>query len=125
MRREENVSAQQSAPEADPRVPRADADPARPGGAVAAAAQGPGAPERLTSSSPPPVSPPVDESLRRTSRVRRGPEYLRAYRRGRRRSGALMILHYVPNEAGIPRLSVTVSRKVGDSVALRAKPDHV
>ena len=27
-----------------------------------------------------------------------------------------MTLHYVPNEAGTPRLGVTVSRKVGSSV---------
>jgi ribonuclease P protein component len=48
--------------------------------------------------------------------VRRGGDYLRAYRRGRRRTGALMVLHYVPNDAGLARLGVTVSRKVGDSV---------
>jgi ribonuclease P protein component len=48
--------------------------------------------------------------------VRRRGEYLRAYRRGRRRSCGLVTLHFSPNEAGVPRLGVTVSRKVGNSV---------
>jgi ribonuclease P protein component len=56
------------------------------------------------------------ESLARTERVRRGGDYLRAYRRGRRRTGALVNLHYFPNDSGAPRLGVTVSRKVGNSV---------
>ena len=48
--------------------------------------------------------------------MRRRGDYLRAYRQGRRRSGALVVLHFVPNEDGVPRLGVTVSRKVGNSV---------
>jgi ribonuclease P protein component len=48
--------------------------------------------------------------------VRRGRDYQRAYRGGRRRSGALVTLHFVPNEVGLARLGVTVSRKVGNSV---------
>jgi len=48
--------------------------------------------------------------------VRRRGDYLRAYRRGRRRSGALVTLHFVANETGEARLGVTVSRKVGNSV---------
>jgi ribonuclease P protein component len=54
--------------------------------------------------------------LPRASRVRRSPEYLRAYRRGRRRTGTFVILHFVPNEVGMFRVGVTVSRKVGNSV---------
>jgi ribonuclease P protein component len=56
------------------------------------------------------------ESLLRGERIRRRPEYLRAYRRGRRRAGAFVILHFTPNELGLPRLGVTVSKKVGNSV---------
>lgn len=48
--------------------------------------------------------------------MRRRGEYLRAYRRGRRRTGELVVLHFVPNDAGAPRVGVTVSRKVGNSV---------
>ncbi len=57
-----------------------------------------------------------DETLRRVERVRRRSDYLRAYRRGRRRSGRLATLHFVPNDTGVARLGVTVSRKVGNSV---------
>jgi len=110
VRREENVPAQQSAEEAHPRVPGADADASRAGGVVAAAAQGPQAHRGLTSDAAP------GEALRREQRVRRRVDYLRAYRQGRRRSGALVVLHYFPNDDGIPRLGVTVSRKVGNSV---------
>ena len=48
--------------------------------------------------------------------MRRRGDYLRAYRRGRRRSGALVTLHFAPNDGGVARLGVTVSRKVGNSV---------
>lgn len=48
--------------------------------------------------------------------MRRRGDYLRAYRRGRRRTGSLLVLHYVPNEGVAARLGVTVSRKVGNSV---------
>ena len=48
--------------------------------------------------------------------MRRRGDYLRAYRRGRRRSGALVTLHFVANDGAQARLGVTVSRKVGNSV---------
>jgi ribonuclease P protein component len=64
----------------------------------------------------PAVRLPAGEALARRQRVRRGGEYLRAYRNGRRRTGALVNLHYVPNQGEEPRLGVTVSRKVGNSV---------
>jgi len=117
VRREEDVSTQQPAAQAHARVPGADADAARAGGVVAAAAQGPQAAERLTESLAAAVAPPPGaERLRRGERVRRRGEYLRAYRRGRRRSGALVMLHFFPNDAGAARVGVTVSRKVGNSV---------
>ena len=117
MRREENVSTQQPAAQAHARVPGADADAARAGGAGAAAAQGPQAAERLSAGSAAAAArEPADERLRRGERVRRSGEYLRAYRRGRRRSGALVVLHFFPNDGGSARLGVTVSRKVGNSV---------
>jgi ribonuclease P protein component len=113
VRREENVPAQQSAAQAHARLPGADADPARPGGALEAAAQGAQAAERLSAE---PAATPPGEGLGRQDRVRRRREYLGAYRRGRRRSGALATLHFVPNDAGVARVGVTVSRKVGNSV---------
>ena len=57
-----------------------------------------------------------DESLRRAERMRRRTEYLRCYRQGRRRHGNLLILYAVPNDLDHPRLGITVSRKVGNSV---------
>ena len=118
MRREENVSAQQPAAQAHARVPGAHAHPPRPGRAVAPPPQGPQAAERLTAaaSAAGAAAAPGGERLRREQRVRRRADYLRAYRRGRRRSGALVTLHFVANEGAPARLGVTVSRKVGNSV---------
>jgi len=43
-------------------------------------------------------------------------DYLRCYRSGRRRQGALVALYLIPNPLGHPRIGVTTSRKVGKSV---------
>jgi ribonuclease P protein component len=56
------------------------------------------------------------EGLPPRARLRRRQDYLRAYRRGRRRTGAFVILYIVANQEGSPRLGITVSRKVGNSV---------
>jgi ribonuclease P protein component len=48
--------------------------------------------------------------------LRRRHDYLRAYRQGRRRSGTYFIVYLMDNEQGGPRLGITVSRKVGNSV---------
>jgi ribonuclease P protein component len=62
-------------------------------------------------------SPPDSgERLTREERLRRRADFLRCYRRGRRRHSALAVLHFVPNRAGHPRLGITASRKVGNSV---------
>ena len=109
MRREENVSAQQSPAQADARLPGAHAHARRSAGARAPAEEGSQAADRLSERS-------GGEGLRRRERVRRGSEYQRAYRAGRRRSGSLVTLHFLPNETGAARVGVTVSRKVGNSV---------
>lgn len=57
------------------------------------------------------------ESLRAAERLRRRADYLRCYRTGRRRHGALAILYFAPNQLGHPRLGITASRKVGKAVA--------
>jgi ribonuclease P protein component len=49
-------------------------------------------------------------------RLRRRADYLRCYRTGRRRHGALAILYFVPNQIGHPRIGITASRKVGNAV---------
>jgi ribonuclease P protein component len=53
--------------------------------------------------------PPHERLLRRA-------DYLRCYRTGRRRQGALVALYLVPNPLGHPRIGITTSRKVGNAV---------
>jgi ribonuclease P protein component len=61
-------------------------------------------------------SPAGSERLPVAERLRRRADYLRCYRTGRRRHGALAILHFVPNDLGHPRIGITASRKVGKAV---------
>lgn len=58
----------------------------------------------------------MDERLLREHRLRDREGYQRCYRQGRKRHGALVSLHYVPNELEHPRIGITASRKVGNSV---------
>ena len=57
------------------------------------------------------------EGLAPDQRLRRRADYLRCYRQGRRRHGALAVLHVAPNGERQPRLGITASRKVGKAVA--------
>ena len=59
---------------------------------------------------------PRAERLPRQQTLRRGADYQRCYRSGRRRHGSLVTLHFHPNDEGFPRLGITVSRKVGRAV---------
>lgn len=58
------------------------------------------------------------ESLLREDRLRRRADYLRCYEQGVRRRGNLVTLFAVDREpeAAGPRLGITVTRKVGNSV---------
>ena len=56
------------------------------------------------------------ERLRRPDRVRRRPEFERAYDTGIRIHGRFMMLFVVPNGTRTPRLGVAASRKVGSAV---------
>jgi ribonuclease P protein component len=117
---ETDFSAQQSSAQADARLPGADAHQERAGGAGAAAPEGTQAPERLRPEGGRPSGSPGAErreSLRSAERLRRRADYLRCYRTGRRRQGALAILYFAPNQLGHPRLGITASRKVGKAVA--------
>jgi ribonuclease P protein component len=60
---------------------------------------------------------PGSERLRRADRVRRRPEFERAYDAGIRIHGRLMMLFVVPNGGTAARLGVAASRKVGSAVA--------
>lgn len=64
----------------------------------------------------PASAPGRGERLLPQERLRRRADYLRCYRTGRRRHGALALVYFVPNPLGHPRLGITASRKVGGSV---------
>lgn len=56
------------------------------------------------------------ERLRRADRVRRRPEFERAYDTGIRIHGRLMTLFVVANSGATPRLGVAATRKLGSAV---------
>jgi ribonuclease P protein component len=62
-----------------------------------------------------PVSPGL-ETLRPRHRLRRRADFLRCYRRGKKRRGTLATLHFHRNPHGEARLGITASRKVGKAV---------
>lgn len=58
----------------------------------------------------------LGEGLSSCQRLRRSADYVRCYRRGRKKHGALVVLHVHPNDLGEARLGITASRKVGKAV---------
>ena len=58
----------------------------------------------------------MGEGLCRRQRLRRRADFLRCYRRGRKRHGSLASLHFHLSEGQDVRLGVTASRKVGKAV---------
>lgn len=65
---------------------------------------------------PAPLAGTAGERLPPEERLRRRTDYLRCYRTGRRRHGSLALVYFVPNPLGHPRIGITASRKVGNSV---------
>lgn len=53
-------------------------------------------------------------------RLTDSPEFERVYRQGTVYRGKLFSVHAFPNERGIPRLGLSVSRKVGNAVTRNA-----
>ncbi len=142
VQREADVSAQQPAAQADSRLLGPDAYPERPSGDRTSSPEGSPPPSCLTAvgqnrsthrsigrlmseaQAPPPSSTPPSssdagsrsESFRCEDRLRRRGDFLRCYRAGRRRTGSSSILYYISNDTERPRLGITASRKVGNSV---------
>ena len=58
----------------------------------------------------------MTERLRRTERVRRRPEFERAYNSGTRIHGRFMMLFVTPNGGTVPRFGVAATRKMGSAV---------
>jgi ribonuclease P protein component len=57
------------------------------------------------------------EQLTRPERVRRRPDFQKAYERGVRSHGRYMTLLLLPNNLGAGRLGIVASRKLGGAVA--------
>ncbi|MBC7364674.1 MAG: ribonuclease P protein component [Candidatus Aminicenantes bacterium] len=55
----------------------------------------------------------MDERLRPSERIRKRTEFIDLYRKGCRIKGKYFHLVYQPNELGISRLGVVVSKKIG------------
>lgn len=113
--RETYFSAEQSSPEEEARLPVSDEDPAGASSSLAASPQGAQAPLGLSSTGRH-DAPARKESFRRDDKLRRRADYQRCYRQGRRRHGSLTILIATPNALELPRLGITVSKKVGNAV---------
>jgi ribonuclease P protein component len=111
-RHEENLSAEQPASEAHPRLSGADGDQGWSAGDRRPSPQGPGAAKRLIRPGHPvPVGCPRGQTFRPGMRLRRPSEYARVFRAGRRvpfpngRAVALV------NDLGHPRLGLAISRR--------------
>src|ERR1700722_17030279 len=98
-----------------PRVPRAYADPCRPRDAEAQARQGPQAPDGLMSAGRAGV---VSAKRSGRGRLSRSAEFDRVFRHGRSHAGRDLVLYVFPRDEddGVPRLGLSVSRKVGGAV---------
>ena len=117
--RETDFSAEQPSPQADPRLSGAHAHQERTRRHHAPAPEGPQATDGLMPGTGLPAAPEGQGGSQRllpAERLRRRADYLRCYRTGRRRHGALAILYFVPNQLGHPRIGITASRKVGPAV---------
>ena len=58
----------------------------------------------------------MTETLTRTERVRRRPDFERAYETGKRINGRFMMIFVAPNGGPAPRLGVAATRKLGSAV---------
>lgn len=104
MHDEENIPAQQSPQEEDPRLSRADADARRAARAQGPPGQGAQASQRLRNPGEP-----------EPGRLRRSAEYRRIYREGVRIASRWFVVFGVPVE-GPSRFGITASRKIGNAV---------
>lgn len=59
----------------------------------------------------------MDFSFPKRYRIRKRKEFQKIYAEGKRVSGKYLIIHFIPNELGHPRLGITVTKKCGKSVA--------
>jgi len=113
---EENVSAEQSASEADTRVSRAYGDARRAKRAEAATREGPETPDGLGSAEAARVNEGRAASFPKRARLRKRNDYLRVQRDGRRHHTEHFVVLFAPAALSMTRMGITVSSRVGNAV---------
>jgi len=103
---EADLSAQQPPPQADPWIPRPDADERGPAGAQAAPPEGAQAPGRVGRA-----------TLRPAQRLHAAADFQRLLRGGLRAEGALFLLVASENGRRADRLGLVLPRRLGDATA--------
>ena len=116
MKHEENLSAEQSASEADARVSRSDGDPWWAASAQAASGQGAQAPHGVRSPEAAGVKAERRASWPARARLRKRSEFLRVQRDGERRHTEQFVLLAASGREQESRIGITVSSKVGNAV---------
>ena len=99
---EENISTEQSPTRQKARLPRADGDEERPGGAQAPSREGPQAPDG---------SALLNFSFPKEARLTKRAEFLRVYEQGKRIEGRYMTVFILPNSGEIQRVGITATKK--------------
>src|SRR6202012_1993596 len=112
---ETHLPAKEAQARPDPRVPRTHADPRRASDAQAQARQGPQAPHGLMTAD---RAGAVSAKRSGRGRLSRSSEFDRVFRHGRSHAGRDLVLYVFPRgeEDSVPRLGLSVSRKVGGAV---------
>jgi ribonuclease P protein component len=113
---EENVSAEQSASEANARISGADGHSRRSKRPQAAAGKGPQASRGRDPAEAAGVSERRPASFPKRARLRRRSDYLRVQREGRRQHTEHFVVLIAPNPRGVSRIGITVSTRVGSAV---------
>ena len=113
---EENVSAEQSASEADTRVSRAHGDARRSERTEAAAREGSEAPHGVDPAEAARVSEAPAGGFPKRARLRKRSDYLRVQRDGRRYHTEHFVVLFAPTRLATTRMGVTVSSRVGNAV---------
>ncbi len=111
MSDETHVSAEEAQASEDPRVPRADAHPSGQSDTEASSRQGSPAADSLIARAHRPARRPA------RGRLSRSADFDRVFRAGRSQAGRELVLYVFPRgDEGLPRLGLSVSRKVGGAV---------
>lgn len=120
---EAHVSTEQPPPEADARIPRADAYERRAGGALSPASEGPQAPRGLAGACGTfAVERLHSEALPRERRIARRADFVRIYESGRKVHSRYAVLFFQPNGLEHSRIGITATKKLGKAnVRNRAK----